>query len=88
MAADAFLAFDEAAEEARTAGVDPLDAESVGGARFRDTVLGLGGSQHPADVFRQFRGREPSIDPLLAVYGLGPYAASAAAAAAAASARM
>ena len=34
MAADAFLAFDEAAEEARTAGVDPLDAESVVGATY------------------------------------------------------
>ena len=28
------------------------------GERFRSTVLGLGGSQHPMEVFKAFRGRE------------------------------
>ena len=32
------------------------------GRRFRETVLGLGGSEHPSDVFVAFRGREPSVD--------------------------
>jgi oligopeptidase A len=35
------------------------------GARFRDTVLALGGSLAPAEVFRLFRGREPSTQALL-----------------------
>ena len=33
--------------------------------RFRDTILAKGGSEHPAQVFREFRGREPTIDALL-----------------------
>lgn len=40
------------------------------GKLFRDTVLGLGGSQEAMDVFVAFRGREPKIDALLAHSGL------------------
>ena len=42
------------------------------GRRFRDTVLALGGGVHPAEVFRQFRGREPKPDALLRHAGLVP----------------
>lgn len=35
------------------------------GERFRDTFLCLGGSLHPSEVFRRFRGRDPSHKALL-----------------------
>jgi len=41
------------------------------GRRFRDTVLGLGGSQPAAEVFRLFRGRNPEIGAFLRHYGIG-----------------
>ena len=40
------------------------------GRRFRETVLGLGGSEHPMEVFKAFRGREPTVDALLRHNGL------------------
>lgn len=42
---------------------DPARLEESGkvGRKFRDTILALGGSQPPADVFRAFRGRD--VDP-------------------------
>ena len=33
-------------------------------------VLALGGGRHPSDVFRDFRGRDPSPDALLKHSGL------------------
>lgn len=63
LSADAFGAFVEA-------GLDNDDMVAITGRRFRDTVLALGGSQHPLDVFRQFRGREPQVEPLLKQCGL------------------
>lgn len=38
--------------------------------RFRDTFLALGGSCHPSEVFRKFRGRDPSPNALLKSLGL------------------
>jgi len=38
--------------------------------RFRSSYLSLGGGYHPSEVFRQFRGRDPSPDALLWVLGL------------------
>ena len=35
------------------------------GRRFRNTILALGGSQHPMDVYRTFRGREATTEALL-----------------------
>jgi len=63
LSADAFAAFEEA-------GLD--DAKNVTriGHKFRDTVLALGGSQHPMEVFKEFRGREPSTEALLIHAGL------------------
>ena len=63
LSADAFAAFEEAGLE------DPA-AVAAAGRRFRDTVLALGGSRHPMDVYRQFRGREPSTEALLRHAGL------------------
>jgi hypothetical protein len=40
------------------------------GRRFRDTVLALGGSVAPAEVFELFRGRAPSTEALLRHSGL------------------
>lgn len=40
------------------------------GRAFRQAVLAKGGSQEPMELFVEFRGREPSIDPLLRHLGL------------------
>ncbi|TYZ57610.1 hypothetical protein PybrP1_008566 [[Pythium] brassicae (nom. inval.)] len=61
LSCDAFGAFEEAK--------DPEAAARVG-RRFRDTVLARGGGQHPLEVFEAFRGRKPSVAPLLLQYGL------------------
>jgi oligopeptidase A len=59
LAADAFAAFEEA-------GVfDRATAE-----RFRRAVLATGGSRKALDAFVEFRGRQPSLDPLLRQSGI------------------
>ncbi len=63
LSADAFAAFEEA-------GLDDQAALTEIGQRFRDTVLSLGGSHHPMQVFQRFRGRQPSPDALLRHRGL------------------
>jgi len=42
------------------------------GQRFRDLVLSKGGTQDVATTFRNFRGRDPIVDPLLEERGLKP----------------
>lgn len=64
LAYDAYEAFHEAIKSN-----DSEQIEAVG-KRFRDTVLSLGGGHHPLEVFKQFRGREPSIEPLLRQYNV------------------
>ncbi|MFN8600010.1 MAG: M3 family metallopeptidase [Candidatus Binatia bacterium] len=63
LSADAFGAFEEA-------GLDDPDAIARTGRRFRDTVLALGGSRHPMEVFEAFRGRAPTTEALLRHSGL------------------
>ncbi|MBW4467606.1 MAG: M3 family metallopeptidase [Pegethrix bostrychoides GSE-TBD4-15B] len=63
LSADAFAAFEEAGLE------DEQQIAQVG-HRFRETVLALGGSQHPMQVFAAFRGREPNTLALLRHSGL------------------
>lgn len=63
LSADAFAAFEEA-------GLADQAAMARLGTRFRDTVLGEGGSRHPLEVFVRFRGREPRVEPLLRQLGL------------------
>lgn len=38
--------------------------------RFRDCILSRGGTEHPMDLYRRFRGGEPTIDALLRRTGL------------------
>ncbi|MCF4966592.1 M3 family metallopeptidase [Nostoc sp. CMAA1605] len=63
LSADAFAAFEEA-------GLEDEEAIKATGRRYRDTVLALGGSQHPMQVFQSFRGRQPSTASLLRHNGL------------------
>ncbi|GAB4470805.1 MAG: M3 family metallopeptidase [Elainellaceae cyanobacterium] len=63
LSADAFSAFEEA-------GLENEAAIAETGRRFRNTVLSLGGSKHPMEVFKAFRGREPETEPLLRHNGL------------------
>uniref|UniRef100_A0A8W7P555 Peptidase M3A/M3B catalytic domain-containing protein n=1 Tax=Anopheles coluzzii TaxID=1518534 RepID=A0A8W7P555_ANOCL len=61
IAADVYSAFAEAKEPA---------ARQEVGRRFRDTFLALGGGCHPGEVFRRFRGRDPSPTALLQTLGI------------------
>jgi len=63
LSADAFAAFEDA-------GLENEEAIAATGKRYRDTVLALGGSLHPMEVFKTFRGREPSTAALLRHSGL------------------
>ena len=63
LSADAFAAFEEV-------GLENEAAVQATGRRFMETVLGLGGSQHPMEVFKLFRDREPQTDALLRHSGL------------------
>lgn len=60
LSADAYAAFIP---------TEPASLKEQGG-RFRATVLALGGSRHPMDVFSLFRGRKPDPDALLRQEGL------------------
>ncbi|QDU72079.1 M3 family metallopeptidase [Mucisphaera calidilacus] len=63
LSADAFAAFEEV-------GLDNEAEVSELGRTYRDSVLALGGSRHPMEVYRAFRGRDPQIDALLRHTGL------------------
>jgi oligopeptidase A len=63
LAADAFAAFEEA-------GLEDEDALRDVAERFRDTVLGLGGSLPAGEVYRRFRGRDATPAALLEAQGL------------------
>ncbi len=63
LSADAFSAFEEA-------GIDNPQKIAETGQRFLKTILELGGSLHPMEVFVQFRDRKPTVDALLRHSGL------------------
>jgi oligopeptidase A len=63
LSADAFAAFEEA-------GLENTAAVTNTGRRYRYTILALGGSRHPMEVFQEFRGREPTTAALLRHSGL------------------
>ncbi len=63
MSADAFGAFEDA-------GLDDEEAVRRTGRRYRETILALGGGTDPMEVFRQFRGRAPTVEALLRQTGL------------------
>ena len=58
MSADCFGAFEEAGLS------DDAEMRRLG-TKYRETVLGLGGSKSALEVFREFRGRNPEITALL-----------------------
>jgi oligopeptidase A len=58
LSSDAFAAFEESNFAPET------------GRRFRDTVLAQGGSREAMELFVAFRGRKPSVEPLLRHSGL------------------
>lgn len=62
IAADIYSAFEETKQSDQ-------DIFAVG-KRYRDTFLAVGGSCHPSEVFRRFRGRDPSPHALLKNLGL------------------
>lgn len=59
LSADAFSAFEEAGIYDQTTG-----------ERFLQTILASGGSKEPEELFEAFRGRKPSIEPLLRHSGI------------------
>ncbi|WP_346797027.1 oligopeptidase A [Halomonas sp. Bachu 37] len=59
LSADAWSAFEEA-------GIFDPDT----GKRFRQEILEQGGARDAAEMFRNFRGREPSVEPLLRHSGI------------------
>jgi oligopeptidase A len=63
LSADAFSAFEDV-------GLENEEAIRATGRHFRDTVLSLGGSRHPSEVFESFRGRPPSPEALIRHTGL------------------
>ena len=63
LSADAFSAFEEV-------GLENEEQIRETGRRFRDTVLSLGGSLDPKEVFEAFRGRQPSSNALIRHSGL------------------
>ncbi len=65
LSADAYAAFEEAAQ---AAGRNTLDVET--GRRYREAILEAGGSRPAMESFKAFRGREPSIDALLRHQGM------------------
>jgi peptidyl-dipeptidase Dcp len=38
--------------------------------RFRDCILSRGGTEHPMELYKRFRGSEPTIDALLRRNGI------------------
>jgi oligopeptidase A len=63
LSADCFGAFEEA-------GLDDDGKVKELGQRFKDTFLKRGGGEHPMEVFKAFRGREPETAALLRHNGL------------------
>ena len=63
MSCDCYGAFEEA-------GLKDDAAVKAVGRKYRETVLGLGGSKSAYEVFREFRGREPSVEAMLRQQGL------------------
>lgn len=63
LSADAFAAFEEA-------GLDNEAQVKVLGRRYRDTLLAMGGGEHPDKVYELFRGKPASTAALLRHCGL------------------
>lgn len=69
LSADAFAAFEEAAQPADDGTRDVFDPATC--RRYLDEIIAVGGSRPAAQSFEAFRGRAPSMDALLRHSGLG-----------------
>ncbi len=63
LSADAFAAFEEE-------GLENKKQIRAKGRHFRETILSQGGSRHPSEIFKDFRGRQPSTEALIRHSGL------------------
>ncbi|MBD3172453.1 M3 family peptidase [Candidatus Bathyarchaeota archaeon] len=63
LSADIYSSFEEI-------GLENVDEVKQLGERFRESYLALGGSIEPMEIFKEFMGREPSVDALLRQYNL------------------
>ncbi|WP_320674397.1 M3 family metallopeptidase [Prochlorococcus sp. MIT 1341] len=63
LSADAFAAFEES-------DLNNEEEIKLKGTLFKETILSLGGSMSPSDIFRKFRGRPPSTEALIRHSGL------------------
>ena len=63
LSADAFSAFEEV-------GLNNINEVKKVGRKFRETVLSLGGSKSPSEVFESFRGRPANTKALIKYSGL------------------
>ncbi len=63
LSADAFSMFEEAGLE------NDQKIKDIG-KKFKETILSLGGSLPPLEIFKLFRGREPKTEPLIRHLGL------------------
>lgn len=63
ISSDAFASFEDA-------GLDKQEKIKEVGLKYRKTILGQGGSRHPMDVFKEFKNKEPSIEPYLRHNGI------------------
>ncbi len=63
LSADAFSMFEEAGLE------NDQKIKDIG-KKFKETILSLGGSLPPLEIFKSFRGREPKTEPLIKHLGL------------------
>ena len=63
LSADAFSMFEEA-------GLENDQKIKEIGKKFKETILSLGGSLPPLEIFKLFRGREPKTESLIRHLGL------------------
>ncbi len=63
LSSDAFAAFEEA-------GLENENAIRELGRKYRKTILAMGGSKHPTEVYKMFRGRDATTAALLRHSGL------------------
>ena len=63
LSADAFAAFEEV-------GLNQIEEIKIIGKRFKETILSLGGSKSPKEIYKSFRGREAKTEALIRHSGL------------------
>lgn len=63
LSSDLFSSFEEGNLD------DPKIVAQIG-AKYRKTILAKGGSEHPLEVFQQFKGKKPDINPYLRHNGI------------------